>query len=172
MIGTGLQDWVGITQIFFNLLAGGAVLGAATKYILLSGGPRRHTELTLEIRILSRSAGGVTVETSIRIENKGIQLLEIYNVFLHATAVSGPGSGWNWSSENIIEPHDQKMWLHANTGVTINYLMHLPLDVDVIDLELVVPYLQRRLKVPMRSAETAKVSDYNSLHRYFSLAEE
>lgn len=168
MVGSGLTNWVDISQILFNVLVGGAAVGAATKYIFLAGG---HTELDLELRPLSRSSEGVTVEASIRIDNKSIRRFKFYNIFLHASAVNGSKPNWNWSSENLVEPHEKFVWLSANTGITIYCLLNLPQEVDVIDVELVVPYLQRRLKSPVKSAEAAKLSYFNSKRRYFSATE-
>ena len=170
MLGLSLESWNYFAQITFNILASAAVLGAAIKYLFLSGGPRRHTELRIEIRHLARDAERLTFEATIRIENKGIQLLEVYNIFLHAKSIHGYEPHWGWSSDNLVSVSDQKIWLHANTGITLSCLLDFPANLNVVELELVVPYVQRRLKNTLTGAETAKISDYNSLLRYFPVS--
>ncbi len=164
------QQWMELSQIAFNLVASIGVLGAALKYTLLSGGARRHTELAINFSYLTSVNGENQFEIFLRIDNKGMQLLELYNVFLHAQeAVSGQSS-WSYTFDNIVEKADQKIWLHSGTGINIVKIVKVPSSIDLLEIELVVPYLGKRLDRSWRGSEIASVSDYNSINRFYSTA--
>lgn len=156
-----------ISQIIFNLLASLAVAAAAYRYLRLTGGPRRHTELELEPVWVSAKSGKRLIEIRIRIENRGMELLELYNIFL--SVVPERASDWSWRSPNLVSADDEKIWLHAGTGINITQIVPVPDEVDVFRAELVVPYQQSRMPRVLNAVEAAQVSDYNSLERYFSV---
>lgn len=162
-----IASWESISQIVFNVLASLAVAAAAYKYVRLSGGPRRHTELHLSSNWLATNNSSVFIEIQIRIDNKGIELLEVFNVFLHIRSLNSGPEGWSWSAENLVSSDDEKIWLHSGTGINMTKLVEIPSHLKVVCAELVVPYKQSRLPRALNSIETAKLSDYNSLERHF-----
>jgi hypothetical protein len=163
------DDLNAVAQIAFNVVAMVAIAAAAVKYVFLSGGPRRHTELAINAVPVHRQEASTLFEVQLRIDNRGIELLEIYNVFLRGRSTLGDPD-WKLSLANLVTETDEKIWLHSNTGISINVLVTIPSTVKVATLELIVPYVQKRLPGPVSPVQAAQNSiGYNSLERTFAL---
>ena len=167
------STWAEVSQILFNFSAIVAGIWAAIRYGLILGGGRKNLEISIKTTLLARTDTAHFFEATWTITNKGLELFEAHNVFLAATQrVPVSDSMWSTVHPNYVSEADGLFWLHPGTSIHYAALLEVPLNVSIVELEVLVPHRRKRLPRPETISAFHKVKllnpGYDSMTTYIA----